>query len=103
MKKPCCGGDRGVLRTVAHGAAGLARAALSVDRVTRKVKEARLVKCRACEFSTKTFKDGKVIVNRCTICKCFLGPKAGDQRETCEEGKWEIETGKVVKYGRKNY
>lgn len=72
--------------TLAHGAKGLARAALGIGRVSPSLKDVRLKICMTCEFGGGG--SGWTRKWFCRKCGCLLLAKAGDERESCPQGKW---------------
>ncbi|MDB5356760.1 MAG: hypothetical protein JWN24_3213 [Phycisphaerales bacterium] len=69
---------------VAHGAAGLAKAALRINRADDATIARRLATCGACPEVTVTLG-----IRRCTVCKCVLAAKAANADENCPLAKWE--------------
>lgn len=77
-KKPGC--PETLLRYVAHGAKGLAKAAFGIDRPAKQVLTLRMNVCKQCPFLTaKLF---------CEKCGCLIVAKARIFAEDCPEGKW---------------
>ena len=69
---------------IAHGASGIAKAALGIDRVDGASWARRRAVCVACEHSTHS--GGRL--SRCKLCDCFIGAKIRVKGEQCPEGKW---------------
>jgi hypothetical protein len=69
-----------ITQTVAHGAAGLVKAALGLDRCDDATLEARRATCATCEH----LQDG-----RCGLCGCLLAAKQRLAGERCPAGKWQ--------------
>jgi hypothetical protein len=72
---------------VAHGAAGLYKAAVGRDRAAEEVIAARRATCDACEHAAKLLG----IVKECGLCKCSIRAKTALASERCPAGKWESE------------
>lgn len=70
------------IRGIAHGIAGLAKAAVGADRASDETIAARRETCRACEHNT-----GGAVV-RCRLCGCALRAKTRLAGEHCPVGKW---------------
>ena len=79
-----CGG----CKQVAHGAVGLTKAALRIDRASDETIAARREACMACEYLEKREVLGVVQVRRCLRCGCLVKPKAVISGESCPVGKW---------------
>ena len=81
------------VRWAVHGAAGLAKAVLGIDRVPEEVVVARRLECRKCEHARKhpirKAADGLPLVSWCDICKCLLKGKTANSGEQCPDGRWE--------------
>ena len=74
----CCG-------KIAHGAAGLIKAALRIDRAPRVVVLARRGMCRRCEHGGA----GRLTTwTRCNECGCNIAAKTVIGAEACCRGKW---------------
>lgn len=73
------------LRKLAHGAAGLAKSRLGIDRASDEVIEYRQNICQACD-QAKYRKDGTL--TKCTICGCGLMDKTRLNHESCPCDKW---------------
>lgn len=80
-------GCRGAVHHIAHGAAGLAKAALGMDRADEATIERRRNTCRACPHARPCVGN---VVKKCTCdrCGCLLRAKTANAGETCPEGKW---------------
>lgn len=65
------------VKGVLHGAAGLARVALGIDKASDDVIDARLATCRACEH----WQDS--LGGRCGICGCLTQAKTRLRAERC--------------------
>lgn len=84
---------------VAHGAAGLTKVALGVDRTSDEGIAFRRSECRVCDKATKREYKGEMIVttlSRCTACHggkvpCFIMAKIKIKSEECPEKKWNKE------------
>lgn len=71
---------RGIVRRVARGAMGLAKAATGVDRPPADVIAARLKTCGECEQG-----EGRTL---CGLCSCVIAAKVRVAGEACPEAKW---------------
>lgn len=80
-RRGCCGGRRRASR-VAHGAVGLAKAAIGLDRAPADVIHARQHICLHCDRLAKGF---------CRACGCLVAAKIRLRAETCPIGKWGAE------------
>ena len=83
----CCGGKMTVSK-VAHGAAGLAKAAaqvvgVPVDVAPYVLRTMRRDICRGCDQST-----GSGLLWFCKSCNCELLAKTRLKSETCCDSKW---------------
>lgn len=82
---PCCG-------DIVHGAAGLAKAALRIDRAPEAVIAVRRDVCRECDRAEwRARKDGSTgltTFSRCGECRCFIAAKSAVDAELCPLGKW---------------
>lgn len=76
-----CGKNR-----IAHGAVGLARAALGIGRAAKSLKDQRLKVCMTCEHGGGG--EGWTRKWFCRQCRCLRLAKAGDRREQCPAGRW---------------
>jgi hypothetical protein len=74
------------LTQLAHGAVGLTKALVGIDRAPAAVTEARRAICRQCDRATR-HKDG-VRVLKCLECSCWIKPKTRLAGERCPLGKW---------------
>jgi hypothetical protein len=83
----CCNekNKTGVARIV-HGAAGLTKAVVGIDRAPADAIAARRAICRRCDRATR-HRDG-VRVLRCLECACWIKPKTALAGEKCPLGKW---------------
>ena len=70
---------------VVHGALGLGKWLLRMDRVERDTAVARLKICAACEHRRAVIRG---IVATCGVCGCALRSKVASQNEHCPVGKW---------------
>jgi hypothetical protein len=83
----CCNDkNKTGLAHLAHGAVGLTKALVGIDRAPAAVIEARRAICRQCDRATR-HKDG-VRVLRCQECACWIKLKTRLAGETCPLGKW---------------
>jgi hypothetical protein len=80
--------------TLAHGAIGVAKAALGFDRADEATVEARRNACRDCEHATRNPKrldrptKGLTTLSKCGLCKCYIAAKTANADEKCPLGKW---------------
>ena len=82
----CC--NQNIVKTVAHGAMGLAKVALHIDYVSPEVRKQRIEVCMACPHSTKKTVNGKVYVRFCELCKCWIAAKSTLKSELCCGDRW---------------
>ena len=82
------------IKTITHGAIGLAKVALRIDIADKELIEKRRDICRWCVFATKN-KDPKYditngLTNRsfCQKCKCLIVAKTQINNEKCPEKMW---------------
>ena len=87
----CCG--KSGLAFLAHGAVGLGKAVLRIDRADAETIAVRRDACRVCEFAEnrkrKDGKEGLTTRSKCFICKCFIAPKTMVNGEKCPKEKWQ--------------
>lgn len=79
----CCG--EGKLGKVAHGAAGLVKAAghaVYINRVPIAVIDHRVNACKTCEHGGANW--------FCGQCGCLIGAKIRVKDEKCPIGRWEV-------------
>ena len=86
-----CG--QGVIQTVAHGVAGLAKAALQIDRTPPSLMELRVRQCVGHPTGGEdaiepcpAFKAGFF----CEDCGCIVAAKLRVASETCPRGRWPV-------------
>jgi hypothetical protein len=83
------------LQTIAHGAAGLAKAALGFDAAPAEVVRGRRDACRGCDQATRNpaLADrpsrGLTSLSQCRECGCLIVAKTAIAGERCPLGKWE--------------
>ena len=83
----CCNNkNKSGLAQLAHGAVGLTKALVGIDRAPAAVIAARRAICQQCDRATR-HRDG-VRVRRCLECKCWIKLKTRIAGETCPLGKW---------------
>jgi hypothetical protein len=68
-----------ITQTVTHGATGLVKAALGLDRCDDATLDMRRATCAACD----QMRDG-----RCNLCGCLLAAKQRLAGERCPAGHW---------------
>lgn len=73
-------GNANIIQRVAHGAAGLAKAALGMERSDDATIAARYALCMACD---------RHALGVCTACGCFCAAKVRVAGEACPQGKWQ--------------
>jgi hypothetical protein len=66
-----------------HGASGLAKAALGIDRADDATIATRYALCMACD---------RHAIGLCTACGCLCAAKVRVAGEACPEGKWNVAT-----------
>ena len=74
------------LAQLAHGAVGLTKALVGIDRAPAAVVAARVQACRQCDRATR-HKDG-VRVLKCLECSCWIKLKTRLTRERCPLDRW---------------
>lgn len=89
-----CRRDWDVVRDVVHGAVGLVKVAVGLERSPEMVSAARLESCRSCVHLLRFVKgiDAAADVglgDRCELCGCFVRAKSLLSGERCPAGKWE--------------
>ena len=72
------------LQRIATGVAGLAKAAMHVDRTPEVELRRRRGVCAACPQATA----GSARTSRCQLCTCFIHPKTAVATERCPRGLW---------------
>lgn len=70
--------------TLAHGAAGVARAVTGTGGADAKTIEHRSRICAACPHNILTLG----LINRCDLCGCLTWAKVRNATEKCPAGKW---------------
>jgi hypothetical protein len=71
---------------IAHGAAGLAKAALGINRADDAAIARRQAICNACPEVIVTLG-----IRRCRVCRCVLAAKTANADEKCPLEKWGVE------------
>lgn len=87
LEQPSPQTKQSTLEYVAHGAVGLGKSLLGIDKASDETVQARWEICKSCEF----FKFW-----RCTDCKCLVPAKIRVASEFCPQNKWKSENGKVA-------
>ena len=82
------------IKDIAHGAVGLSKVALGIEKVSDEVSKKRLEICLSCPNKIKQF--SKLVnkdVSKCSICKCFIKAKVLLKNEFCPDNppRWEKE------------
>jgi hypothetical protein len=70
--------------SVVHGAIGLAKVALGIDRASDETQAARRAVCDDCPEGEKVMG----VFHRCRICGCATTTKIALKGEKCPLGKW---------------
>lgn len=70
----------GLISRVRHGAVGVTKAALGIDRVREGDLQRRLDACATCPWRRGA---------KCSKCTCYVKVKARISSETCPIGNWE--------------
>lgn len=83
-----CGTCKKTAIKAAHGATGLAKAALGIGLAEAPFIIERRELCHACEFSTRNRIGFQKLIARCTKCSCIIAAKTRLKDEQCPEGKW---------------
>ena len=77
---------------ITHGAAGIIKAVLHLDRAPEETILARRAICRACDHATKhparKHPDGLPLISFCRLCHCHLRLKTNNADESCPAGRW---------------
>ena len=81
----CCNKKTG-LAHLAHGAVGLTKALVGIDRAPDAVIKARRAICQQCDRATR-HRDG-VRVRRCLECKCWIKQVTKVADQDCPLGRW---------------
>ena len=81
-----CALPRGFLRLL-HGAAGLTRAALGVDRAPEHVIAERRAACRRCPDAQPCDRIGRRVCS-CKLCGCLISAKTALSSESCPADRW---------------
>lgn len=88
----CCGG---IVRTLARGTAGVAKAVAGVDAAPEAVTQRRRDVCRECPEATREDNPklhprhkGLTVRSVCRACKCNIALKTRVGGESCPLGKW---------------
>ena len=68
-----------VIKRIAHGAIGLTKATLGIERSDDATIAARYALCMACD---------RHAIGLCTACGCLCAAKVRVAGEACPEGKW---------------
>lgn len=68
-----------MMQRMAHGATGLAKAAMGLDRADDATIATRYALCMACD---------RHAIGLCTACGCLCAAKVRVAGEACPEGKW---------------
>ena len=76
--------DPSFFSRLGHGAAGLAKAALGIDRAEDFRVEYRRQTCEACPYALHRLG----VVDTCSLCKCVIRAKTAIASEHCPVGKW---------------
>lgn len=80
--------------SIIYGAAGLAKAALGIDKAPDEVIQFRRDMCRGCDEATRNENridrptKGLTTFSQCRLCDCFIAPKTRISSEKCPLGKW---------------
>lgn len=83
----CCG-------DIVAGAAGLAKAALHIDRADAAIIKARRNACRTCPEASRNphpryaTNAGLTSLSKCGKCGCFISAKTLLESESCPLEKW---------------
>lgn len=89
----CCGKSEPLTASkIVHGAIGLTKAALQIDRPSEETIQSRRDICRACDFASRNDKfpefKGLTSFSICSECSCLIAAKTVIGKETCPESKW---------------
>jgi hypothetical protein len=69
-----------------HGATGLIRAVLHIDRAPDEMIKARREICKPCPHLSAA--KALLRIRYCDKCKCLLKAKTEDRKEKCCDGRW---------------
>jgi hypothetical protein len=83
----CCNEPKSGLARIVHGAVGLIKAIVGIDRAPAAVVAARVQICRQCDHATR-HRDG-VRVLKCRECACWIKLKTRLAGEHCPLGRWK--------------
>ncbi len=79
---------------ILHGAVGIAKSRLHIDRAPKNIIEDRRAICRACDYAEKRVVLGLIEVRMCERCTCLVRDKTNVASEFCPEKKWtEVQDG----------
>lgn len=74
-------------QNMAHGAKGLAKAALHINRADEATIRVRRATCRQCSEAKRCFHDALKFCT-CKVCGCLLVSKTANADESCPLKKW---------------
>lgn len=77
--QPCGGCAKTGLAKIVHGAAGLAKAAMGLERASEETIRTRSLICRTCEHYRHGF---------CAKCGCMIAAKVRVASEACPLHRW---------------
>ncbi|HEY8750896.1 MAG TPA: hypothetical protein VIM11_23130 [Tepidisphaeraceae bacterium] len=75
---------RSAVSTLAHGAAGIARAVTGTGGADEQVIQNRTNICTTCEHNVLSLG----LIHRCELCGCLTWAKTRNLEEKCPAGKW---------------
>jgi len=76
--------QQSVVATVAHGAAGIARAVTGTGGASDELVRKRTTICATCEHNELSMG----LIHKCKLCGCLTWAKARNLDENCPAGKW---------------
>jgi hypothetical protein len=81
--------NRDKLKRVLHGAAGISKSLMRINKAPDDIIEKRLSLCKKCEFAIgpKLHPDRKV---KCNKCGCLINHKIRLKESFCPINKWGI-------------
>jgi hypothetical protein len=84
LKSPAPPSASSVAQTIAHGAAGLVKAALGIGRADDATIDRRRGVCGTCDQAVMVLG----VLEKCRACGCGIVPKTANADEVCPLGKW---------------
>jgi hypothetical protein len=83
-QEPSHGPQQSVVSTIAHGAAGIARAVTGTGGANEELVRKRTSICATCQHNVLSLG----LIHKCELCGCLTWAKARNLEEKCPAGKW---------------